>query len=190
MSEQPFISQLKQQDAQAFRTLVHEYGDRVFNTVLGILQHRENAEDVAQEVFAEVFQSIGQFKDGAKLSTWVYRIAVTKALEFIRAKNRKKRAGFLLPLFGMEETLEAGSTPFYHPGVIMENKQRSAVLFKAIAKLPEQQQACFVLNKVEGLSYAEVAEIINKPVSAVESLLVRARQNLQKWLGDYYKEHG
>jgi len=189
LGEQQFIQQLQQRDAQAFRTLVHEYGDRVFNTVLGILQHQENAEDIAQEVFTEVFQSIKNFKEGSKLSTWIYRIAVTKSLEFIRKKNRKKRAGFLMPLFGIEETLEAGSTPFYHPGVIMENKQRSAVLFKAIARLPENQQACFILNKVEGLGYAEVAEIIGKPVSAVESLLVRARQNLQKWLGDYYKEN-
>ncbi len=155
-----------------------------------MLQQRENAEDVAQEVFAEIFQSIKHFKADAKLSTWVYRIAVTKSLEFIRNKNRKKRAGFLLPLFGMEDTLEADKAgAFYHPGVAMENKQRSAVLFKAIARLPETQQACFVLNKVEGLSYAEVAEIVNKPVSAVESLLVRAKQNLQKWLEGYYREN-
>lgn len=190
MSEQQFIQQLKQQDAAACRTLVQQYGDKVFNTALGILQHHQNAEDIAQEVFAEIFQSIGQFKAGAKLSTWVYRITVNKCLEHLRAKNRKKRAAFLLPLFGMEDTLvQNESTAFYHPGVQAENKELSALLFKAISKLPEHQQVCFVLNKVEGLSYAEVAEVMNKQVPAIESLLVRAKQNLQKWLGDYYRQH-
>lgn len=180
--------QLKQGDAAAFNTLVREYGDKVYNTVLSILQHKENAEDVSQEVFAEIFQSIKNFKAEAKLSTWIYRIAVTKSLEFTRHRNRKKRMGFIQSLFGMENNIPSADTPFYHPGVSLDNKETAALLFKMIAKLPENQQAAFILHKTEGLSYNEIAEVMKKPVSAIESLLVRAKQNLYKALKDYYNE--
>lgn len=188
LSDQSFILQLKTGDAAAYNTLVQLYGDKVYNTVLGILQHKENAEDISQEVFAEIFQSINTFKAEAKLSTWIYRIAVTKSLEFARYKNRKKRTGMLQTLFGMEDNISAEITAFYHPGISFENRELSAVLFKAIARLPENQQAAFILHKTEGLSYNEIAEIMKKPASAIESLLVRAKQNLYKWLKDYYKE--
>jgi len=189
LSDQFFILQLKRGEAAAFNTLVRNYGDKVYNTVLGIVQHKENAEDVAQEVFAEVFASVKNFKAEAKLSTWVYRIAVSKALEFNRYKHRRKRSGIIQSLFGADETIDAGETPFYHPGVRLENKEMSAILFKAIAKLPEAQQTAFVLNKTEGLSYNEIAEIMNKPASAIESLLVRAKKNLYRLLKTYYNEN-
>src|SRR4051812_16365156 len=93
--EQHRIALLKQQDAAAFKQLVEDYGTMVFNTAIGLLQHRQDAEDVSQEVFEEVFQSIQQFKGDAKLSTWIYRITITKSLEMIRSRNRKKRFGFM-----------------------------------------------------------------------------------------------
>lgn len=70
----------------------------------------------------------------------------------------------------------------------MENKERAAILFAAINKLPKNQKTAFILHKIEGLSYAEVADVMQATVSSVESLLFRAKQSLQKLLGDYYEK--
>ena len=160
----------------------------VYNTSLGILQNTADAEDLSQEVFVQVFHSIKDFKGDCKLSTWLYRITVTKSLDFLRAKKRKKRFAFIQSLFGDEsnEPLVEQIT-FVHPGVQLENKERAGILFKAIDKLPENQKTAFTLNKVEGLSYHEIAEVMQTSVSSVESLLFRAKGNLQKHLGEYYK---
>jgi RNA polymerase sigma factor (sigma-70 family) len=162
----------------------------VYNTVLGVVQQPEEAEDVTQEVFIQVFESIGQFKGDSKLSTWLYRIAVTKSLDHLRKKKRKKRFAFLQSLFGVNEEEVRQDPDFHHPGVALENKEKAAVLFKAIDKLPENQKAAFTLHKLEGLSYQEVAEVLETSVSSVESLMHRAKGNLRKLLEDYYQKRG
>ncbi len=190
MNEENLISLLKRQDQTAFKELVQQFSRRVYNTSLGILQNEEDAEDISQEVFIEVFQSIHQFKGESKLSTWIYRIAVTKSIEFIRRKNRKKRFAFVQSLFGMESELPSKDhVHFYHPGVQLENKERAAVLFRAIDQLPENQKTAFTLHKLENLSYAEITEVMHVSLSSVESLMFRAKKNLQKLLSDYYEEN-
>jgi RNA polymerase sigma factor (sigma-70 family) len=190
MNEEDLLKQIRSGDRQGFRHFVEIFRDRVYNTSLGLLQHKENAEDVTQEVFLEVFRSVGKFKGEAALSTWVYRITVQKSLEHIRNGNRKKRSGILLSLFGKEDRMNlSAETAFYHPGVRLENKERSAILFQAIAKLPLSQRTAFTLHKVEGLSHAEIAEVMKTTVSSVESLMVRAKENLKASLSSYYKNN-
>ena len=78
-------------------------------------------------------------------------------------------------------------TEFNHPGVLLENKEKSAIIFKAIHQLPEAQKIVFTLHKVDGKSYKEISEIIEKSISSVESLIFRAKINLQKQLEYFYK---
>lgn len=190
MSEENFILRLKQGNQTAYGELLNMFSDKVFNTALGLLQNKEDAEDITQEVFTEVFQSVGQFRQQSKLSTWIYRIAVTKSLELIRSRDRDKRKGILLSLFGREDQIKLASTEaFYHPGISLENKEMAAVLFKAIRRLPLNQRIAFTLNKLENLSYAELAEVMNVSVSSVESLLFRAKQKLRELLGNYYEQN-
>ena len=190
MSEEFFIERLKNGEQTAYQELLNLYSDKVYNTALGLMQNQEDAEDIAQDVFAEVFQSILKFRGQSKLSTWIYRITVTKSLEEIRARERGKRKGILLSLFGKEDLIPASSNePFYHPGVSLENKEISAVLFAAIRRLPVNQRTAFTLNKLENLNYSELAEVMNLSVSSVESLLFRAKQNLRQILGNYYEEN-
>lgn len=179
------IQALKEGRPEAFRALVTEQGDRVYNTVLGLMQHAEDAEDVAQEVFVSVYQHVGRFRGDAKLSTWVYRIAVTKSLEALRKGSRKRER---LTESISEDTGRLAAGSFHHPGVLAENRERAVMLFKALNKLPENQKTAFVLHKTEGLSYAEISEVMELTLPSVESLIYRARQNLQKLLKQYYKE--
>jgi RNA polymerase sigma factor (sigma-70 family) len=186
LNEFELISRLKSGDAIAFRELVESRQNLVFNTVIGFLQNTEDAEDVTQDVFVKIFESIGQFKGESALSTWVYRVAVTTALEFLRRKKRKKRFGFLSPILGENNELTVELPDFHHPGVTLDNREKASMLFKAIKQLPENQQTAFILNKVEGLPYQEVAEIMKTSLSAVESLLHRAKTNLKDLLKNFY----
>ena len=187
-NETELIEQLKLGDETAFKTIVEQWKDLVYNTILGIVQNETEAEDLAQDVFIKVFEKISTFKGDSKFSTWLYRIATTTALDHLRSKKRKKRFGFLQSLGGGNDEKE--SIPdFNHPGVSLDNKERAAVLFKAIESLPENQKTAYTLHKLEGLSYRDVSEVLNTTVSAVESLMSRANQNLRKELEEYYNKN-
>jgi len=184
-SDEVFIEELKQGKQSAFKELVDNYQQKVYNTCLGFVKNPEEADDLTQEVYIEIFRSILHFRMDSKLSTWIYRIAVTKSLESLRAKKRKKRFAILRSLFYQDDSaLEIPD--FEHPGVIAENKERSKIIFQAMDKLPESQRTAYTLHKVEGLSYEEVSNIMKKSVSSVESIMHRAKANLQKYLYDYY----
>jgi len=184
--EEHLIDQLKNKQQSAFKQLVELYQHMVFNTALSMVQNREEAEDIAQEIFIQIYESIQKFKGESKLSTWIYRITITKVLDWQRHKQRKKRFALITSLFGANNEVERDVPDFTHPGVLMENKERSVILFKALDKLPENQKIAFVLNKVEGQSYQEVADIMETTVGAVESYMHRAKQNLRKQLETYY----
>lgn len=184
MTEEELLLGLRNGEESAFKELVILFQDKVFNTALGLLQHTTEAEDIAQEVFIQVYRSIGQFKGDSLLSTWIYRITVTRSLDHLRSKKRKKRFGFLSSLFGDDNKPVYEPEDFNHPGVQKERKEDAALLFKMIGQLPENQRTAFILNKVEELSYREIAGILNSSESAVDSLLQRAKQNLRKKLKD------
>lgn len=182
MDERLLIEQLKKGDERAFKIVVDSWKDMVFNTILGIVQSMEDAEDLTQDVFIQVYNSINTFKGESKLSTWLYRIAITKSLDFERKKKRKKRFGFMKSLFGDNNEEELVIPDFHHPGITLDKKEEAGLLFEAIKELPENQKIAFVLNKVEGLSYQETSEIMQTTVPSVESLLHRAKTNLRKIL--------
>jgi RNA polymerase sigma factor (sigma-70 family) len=183
LSEQDLVQKLTERNELAFRQLVHEHQDRVYNVAIGIVQDEAEAEDVAQEVFIEIIESIHHFKGESRLFTWIYRIAITHSLEVVRKRKRKKRFGFMVRLFQGEATEPEVDVPhFVHPGVQLENKERAAILFKAIDDLPENQKIAFTLHKIEDLSYEDIAKVMNVTLSSVESLIHRAKLNLQKKL--------
>lgn len=181
-SDSTFITGLKSQDSKAYSDFVKSYSSKVYNTSLGILQNKEDAEEVAQDVFIKIFQSIQQFDGKSSLSTWVYRITVNKALDALRSKKRKSPWSVFVNFFGDSGELQHNAVDFIHPGVIMEQREHASQLFKAIEKLPERQKAVFVLHKVEELSYQEIADTLELSLSAVDSLMSRARTNLKQYL--------
>ena len=186
MTEQQLIAELKNGSEQAFSVLVKTYQNMVFNTVLGIVQQLEEAEDVAQEVFIQVYQNIDGFRGDSKLSTWIYRICITKSLDFERSKKAKKRFSLFKNVIGIGEKEENIVIEFHHPGIALDKKEEANVLFKAIKELSENQRTAFVLIKTEGLNYSTVAQILNISEKAVEGLMHRAKENLRKILADYY----
>ena len=186
MDERSLIELLKQGDETAFSEIVEKWQDMVYNTAFGFVQNAEDAEDIAQDVFVQVFQSVSSFKGESKFSTWLYRIAVTKSLDLMRRKKRKKRFAFVRSLFGDDNELEIHPPDFHHPGVALDKKEDAAILFQAIRTLPENQRIAFTLHKLEGLSYQEISEIMTTSLPAVESLMHRAKTNLKKNLVEHF----
>ena len=189
MEEEGFIKDLKNGKQSAYSKLIDDFQQKVFSTCISFVPNKEDAEDIAQDVFVEVFNSIKKFKGDSKLSTWIYRIATNKCLEFIRKKNTKKRFAFLQSIFGNEIPLDKTMyfTDMNHPGIVLENKEKSETLFCAINRLPDAQRIVFTLSKVDGKSYQEISEITEKSISSVESLMFRAKKNLQELLENFYK---
>ena len=175
----------------SFNDIVNSNKSRVFNTAISFLQNREDAEDITQDVFIEVYHSLEKFKQQSSISTWIYRITVNKSLDFLRKKNRRKEYGFIRNLFYKESgeiNLDKGH--FDHPGVLLEKKENARILFAAIELLSENQKTAFILFHVEELSQKEIAEVMGTSPKAVESLIQRAKATLREKLENLYKNRG
>ncbi len=172
-----------------FRKIVEAYQENVRNTCFRFVKNKEDADDLAQEVFIQVYESLAHFREDSELSTWIYRIAVNKSLDFIRKKKRKKRFAQLTSLFGFDDEKEEIILPDNdNPQENVEQKERKQILDSAIDQLPENQKTAITLSKYEGFSNKEIAEIMNLSLSAVEALMHRSKKNLHKLLYDYYEK--
>ncbi|WP_158275651.1 RNA polymerase sigma factor [Marinilabilia rubra] len=186
--DEKLIEGLNQGNEEAFSLLVEKYRARVVNTCFGFVRHEQDAEDVAQNVFLEVFRSISEFNGNVALWVWLYRLSTQKSIDFIRTKTRKKRFAEIRSLFYND-----GSPIPVASGIIssdnIEQQELSEILKKVISKLPQRQQKAFVLSRNEGLSNREVGKVLSVSESAVESLITRANKQLRKLLHDYYKAY-
>jgi len=181
-------SKISTSETAEFRRVVLEHQERVYSTCYRFLRSREDAQDVAQEVFIQVYKSLDEFRGDAQLSTWIYRIAVTKSLDLIRKQNRKRRLGSVKALLSIgnaegEVDVAADSTP----ETDLMDAERNRILAWAVAKLPENQRAAITLSNYESYSNQEIADIMNTSVSSIEGLLHRGRKRLKKLLTGYFK---
>lgn len=190
MKEQELIQTIQKGNEEAFRKLVEKYQLLVVNTCKSFVHQVPDAEDLAQEVFIEIFHSAHKFRGDSKLSTWIYRIAVNKSLNFVR--DNKRRSLFQTignTLFGTIKNVEVPTLAIAdRPDLDLENNQRREILYRAIDELPDRQRIAFSLSKFDDLSYREIAEVMQLSISSVESLIYRAKINLQKKLYNCYKK--
>ncbi|QKZ13292.1 RNA polymerase sigma factor [Spirosoma sp. KUDC1026] len=188
MTESELLIELKAGSEAAFRRFVETYQTRVFNLAFRLLGDRDEADDVAQEVFAEVYETIGQFRGEATFSTWLYRITTTQSLSHLRKKRTRKRFAFVTSLFGASNELLHDPPDTSQPEQALAQTEENQLLLRAVGQLPDTQRAAFTLHYMEGLSYKEVAAILQTTVSAVESLLHRAKRQLRTKLQPYYAD--
>ncbi len=183
--EQRLIERLVARDERAFNELVRAYERRVFALVLRMIGNHAEAEDLAQEVFVQVFKAIGSFRGDSKLSTWVYRIAVNLC------KNRSKY--LRVRHAGEEEELEAvadrvplGDARHANVGQVarpdeaVAGKQVEQIVQRAILAIEPDFRECLVLRDVEELSYEEIGEITGLAPGTVKSRIHRARAMLRE----------
>ena len=175
-------------DATSFRAFIHLHQDRVYNAVLNRVQNVKDAEEITQDVFIDVFRRPAAFRGEAAVSTWLYRIAMNKCIDHLRRQKRRDRWSISGWLGGGDKEDQADAADFFHPGIAAENREKAAILFKAMKRLPDNQHTAWVLHEMDNRSYKEISEIMEITVSSVESLLFRARQNLKKILSQLYPD--
>ena len=180
-------------DHTAFAILVDKYQKMVVNTCRGFVNSYADAEDLTQDVFIELFESLPNFRYESKLSTWIYRIAVNKSLNYVRKRKRDSFFSNITSTFGLPEKensfITHNSESSKGADHEINTKELHSTLKQAINKLPRNQKISFILNKYQDLSYKEVADVMDISLSSVESLIFRAKCNLQKILSDYYKNN-
>lgn len=167
-------------DRHAFQQVYEGHAEKVYNTALSYVQDRQDAEEVTQDVFTNIFRNAAKFRGDSALSTWIYRITVNTSLNHLK---KKRRFSFLE--WGQEDK---DPPDFEHPGIVLEKQEHAKMLFWAIDALPAQQKTAFILSFVEELPRQEVADIMETSLKATESLLQRAKHNLREKLGNYYQD--
>ena len=190
MDEYQLIKGIQQGDRKSYQILVETYQRMVVNTCLSIVHTKEDAEDLAQDVFLEIFRTADNFRGDAKISTWLYRIATNRSLNLIRKNKRKRFFQSIEETFtgGRNRASEISENRGDQPDQYITDQQRSDLLHRAIDQLQEKQRTAFTLNKYEELSYQQIAEIMEISLASVESLIHRAKKNLQALLLDCYKK--
>ncbi|MBK8504627.1 MAG: sigma-70 family RNA polymerase sigma factor [Saprospiraceae bacterium] len=168
------IQAVAEGDQQAFAELYKLYSDKVYNTALSYAQNKEDAEEITQDVFTKIYRKASKFKGQSSVSTWVYRITVNTSLNKIKSK---KKFSFL-----QWGNSDIDKPDFEHPGILLEKRESSKILFRAIDSLPDSQKTAFILSFVEELPRQEVADVMETSLKATESLLQRAKANLREKL--------
>ncbi len=171
-----------------FEKLYNQYSVLVYNLALNYLQNIEDAEEITQDVFIQINNSLDKFQEKSSLKTWIYRITINKCLDYIKHKNSQKRF-FIFGKKSQNEFEISNASNFEHPGILLENKEKSKLLFEIINELGDNQKTAFLLSKMDGLSNPEIAEIMKLSVSSVESLVFRAKSTLKDKISNKFEEY-
>ena len=178
-----FVRALQAKDQAAFDTLVLRYKDRIFNLCYRLLGDYHEADDTAQEVFIRVFRYIKGFRFESAFSTWLWRVAVNACKNKIASsefRNREKLVRLHNPSEGddCKEIEDKNQSAL----AVLEQKERTLLIHKAIQALPAEQKAVIVLRDIQGMSYEEIALVTGLKSGTVKSRIARARLALRQQL--------
>ncbi len=185
LPDEELMARIARSDVRAFEILVRRHQRHILNLIYRSIGNRTHAEDVAQEVFLRVWRSAEDYEPKAKFTTWVYRIVVNQCLDALKATHRKQPFAHLYA---------SAENPDENDGVLngcdsapsseelLIDAEESGRIFTALQELPTNQRLAVTLKKFDGLSYDEISRILVCSVSAVESLLVRAKKTLRERL--------
>jgi RNA polymerase sigma-70 factor, ECF subfamily len=185
LSDEELMGRIAQGDEPAFEDLVHRHQKRILNLIYRFIGDRIQAKDVAQEVFLRVWRAAKDYKAGAKFTTWVYRIAANLCLDTLKSAHHKQSFVYRDDISESADGKNERS-PFANNTLSPEDtliaSEESNRIFAALLELPTNQRLAVILNRFDGLSYNEISSVLGCSISAVESLLVRAKKNLREKL--------
>jgi RNA polymerase sigma-70 factor (ECF subfamily) len=181
--ETKIMAEVAKGNLSAFREIVERYQRPLLNYIYRYTGDRASSEDIAQEVFLRVFKTAKEYRPISSFKAWLFKIATNLCLNELR-DNKMHRSTidiFELNESGFVALAELRPSPIRE----LENRELSSTLKKALRSLPENQRVALLLHKYNGFSYNEISQMINCSISAVESLIHRARQSLKKQLIPY-----
>ena len=182
--ESELVTELQAGSESAFDWLVTHYHAPVFNLIVGMLGDASDAADATQEVFLKAFKGIRNFRRGSSLKTWLYRIAIREALNHRRWFKRHLQKNVSIDSAPEEghsalEIEDSGATPFD----LLASRELQAAVQNALQQVPHTFRSAVILRDIEGLSYEEVAEVLECSVGTVKSRILRGRRALKEILG-------
>ena len=181
-SEKSLINLVKKGDKKAYEVLVLQYQDRLVFSVYKFLKDYELAQDIAQEAFVKAFKNIEKFRGDSSFDTWIYRIAINTAKNFLSTKSRKSE---IYDDEIMELKLSESAVTSENPENILEAEELRSLMMDAIQGLPDDIRTTLSLREFDGLSYEEIAEVQNCPIGTVRSRIHKGREILDKTFSKY-----
>ncbi len=179
LDEELLLLACQHKNEVALETLYHRFGNRIFKVAMSAIRNKQEAEEVVQDVFLAIWNGRARFDGKSQAYTWLYRVCLNKAIERVRKRENKSRL-----FFWAKDLAEQKSDPidFNTPLIELEEQEKKELAEALINQLPEKQKLAFSLFYLSELSYEEVAQTMDTTISAVESLLFRARKNLDQLL--------
>lgn len=190
MTDIEIINIILEGDRNSYAILVERHQSMVFRTCLGFVHNKEDADDLTQEIFIQVYQSLKSFKAEASFSTWLYRIAVNASLNRVRKTSKTGLLSRLNTLLGSDPKSERDLPVADHenPEELLLKSEQAKWVQEALDSLPEKQRTAIVLSKYDELSQKEIAAVMGTTEGAVEALLQRAKANLREKLSSGFKK--
>ncbi len=188
LDESALIERCLSGDETAFGQIVSRYQDMVFNLAVRLLGKREEALDLSQEVFFQVYRKLASFRQDASLRTWIYRIAINRAKNCQRSWRRREKEMTAVAVETAEQdaswvlSTNVGTSRVPAPDEALQRKELGHILREAIDALPFDQRTILLLKEIDGLSYEEIAGTLNLALGTVKSRLARARKALRSQL--------
>jgi RNA polymerase sigma-70 factor (ECF subfamily) len=180
------MTRIAKDDTDAFEILVNRHQTSVLNLIYRFIGDRAGAQDLAQEVFIKVWQAARDYEPKAKFTTWLYRITVNLCLNELKSARRRRWFSFYRSDGDSEDAIEenfSDGSPTAED--LLLARERNHQITDALQSLPDNQRMALILKRYDDLSYEEIARILGCSVSAVESLLVRAKRTLQEKLRNF-----
>lgn len=173
------VAKAKKGDRAAYRELVDRYHKRVYGIVYGMLHSREDAMELAQDVFIKVYQRIAEFEEKSSFYTWVYRIAVNLAIDFRRREWKKVHTEYddSVADQGVDDGIFQRDRTT--PEQASQNRELGEAISRALETLPDEQKSVLVMREVDGLSYQEMADVMGCSIGTIMSRLFYARKKMQ-----------
>ena len=190
-SDKDLVREFRDGSQDAFEELISRYSHKAFGMALRLTRTREDAEEVLQDVFVNVYSKIHSFEEKSSFSSWLYRITVNSSFMKLRKRRQSHRVTAIedLPISERDSIRNASDASALGLDELSANKEILIALGDAIAKLPDEYRPVFVLRDVDGLSTKQVSKMLNLTAPAVKSRLHRSRMILRKRLLGVYREY-
>lgn len=169
-------------DVNAFEMLVREYEKNVYNLALRMVGNGEDAADMSQEAFIKAYNSLNSFRGDSKFSVWLYRIVSNVCLDFIRSRKRKQTVSLSVEDDNGEDVELDIADDTQSPERLMDKQLTRDAVRRGLASLPPGQRQILLLREIQGMSYDEIAEVLNVEAGTVKSRIFRARKKLSAFL--------
>ena len=186
--DEELILRLQRGDEWAFQLMVRRFRKKIFSIAFGITLDTEESQDIMQEVFLQVYRTIGDFRGDASLSTWLHRITVNRSLNWKRRWARRFKWLHVSTDSADDHPAAEPESELPSPEIRMANAQTRQQIDNALKMLPDQARTVFVLRELEGLSYEEIADATGIKMGTVRSRLFHARKRLKEILQPLVEE--